>query len=166
MYNHNSSIRSNSWAERLPLLLPNSQHHLHLPSPLDSHKMFLEILLVMHFSILSQLTRIKNLGRPSSLFQSNALSMKWNKIWFKINCLFNSLQWYMFNKIWFYSFGVWASWSVGNLILPPIHQGDKINRPPLWSPWIYRGSRINKRRGWAETDRIVIFMGRLIITKI
>jgi hypothetical protein len=84
-------------------------------------------------------------------FQSNALSMKWNTIWCKTNCLFNSSQWFVHTcdtKHDVISFSMWASWSVGYLILLPIHYGDKIDRPTLQSP-------MNIQKYWNNQNKIL-----------
>ncbi len=77
------------------------------------------------------------------ILQSNALSMKWNKIWCKTNCLFNSLQWFIYlcdTKRDVIVLCMRASWS----------EADMINRPPLYNPWIDGENRIKMKRGWTE----------------
>ncbi len=67
----------------------------------------------------------------------------------------------VWHKTWCHSFGVQVSWSVGDLIIPPILLRDKINRPPNLKPMNLQRQLNKQKKRLSRDTRIVILVGRL-----
>jgi hypothetical protein len=91
-------------------------------------------------------------------FSAMHVSIKWNEVWCKTNCLFNNFT-HVCYKTWCHSFGVQASWLCEKPhILPPVHYRIKSKTGHNCKAKNEQTLGENKINGLWQNTRIVILL--------